>query len=91
MLCWRSLAMTLLICCAASAAAASPREKPGAVSVRIHDYSQMDRGALRQAEREVARIYQRINVRLDFRSAVRPRKATSYQRPRAWCARFNPQ
>jgi hypothetical protein len=64
--------MLMLVCCARSAAAASPRAVLDAVSVRIHDYAQIDVRQLQQAERQVSEAYARIGVRLDWKAIVRP-------------------
>lgn len=69
--CFRSLVSMLLVL-SAGPAAATPREPVGAVTVRIHDYSRVERHQLQQAERHVADTYARIGVTLDWRPLVRP-------------------
>ncbi|HUR35457.1 MAG TPA: hypothetical protein VM032_16750 [Vicinamibacterales bacterium] len=68
----RSMVLMMLVCCAGSTAAASPRDVPSAVSIRIHDYSQIDGRQLQDAERQVSEMYERVGVTLDWRDAVRP-------------------
>jgi hypothetical protein len=69
--CCRSVLLMMLVLCAGSATA-TPREPVGAVTIRIHDYSIIERHQLRQAERQVADTYARIGVALDWRPLVRP-------------------
>jgi hypothetical protein len=68
----RSVVMMMLVCCASRTVAAAPRETTGTVSIRIHDYAQIDGRQLQQAERRISEIYDSIGVRLDWRAVARP-------------------
>jgi hypothetical protein len=69
---WRRLVVLMMLMGSAVSALAAPREQGGAVSIRIHDYSNFEDQQLQQAQRQVSETYAGIGVDLEWRQVVRP-------------------
>jgi hypothetical protein len=69
--CFHPLVAALLMLCAGRSSAAR-YEPAGVLTIRIHDYTQIERNQVWQAQRHVADIYRRIGVRLDWRAPAQP-------------------
>ena len=66
------LLMMLLFGGASVALAAGPREQDSVVSIRVHDYVNVDARQLQQAEQQVCDTFARAGVQIEWRPTVRP-------------------
>jgi hypothetical protein len=66
-----------LLCGVSVSLVAAPRETLSALSIRLHDYAQIDSRTLGDAEQRVSATYERAGVQITWRMIVRPIAVTA--------------
>lgn len=70
---WLRLVLSGVVLLAMPVSAATSSEPASTVSIRIHDYARVDGKQIQRAQQQVADMYGRIGVLIDWRAPVRPR------------------